>query len=143
MAKGESKRLKFSERGTNIIIQYIETALPPTENGEILTNGDLAAKGRLRRWFMDILEGQCPVIKNMDKGDWFFVRRHYVYGKTWKEISEETYIPVTTLRYRKTRFFKAIIESMPHVQGIEILRIHRRHESDDNREARWDDGKGE
>ena len=140
MAKGKSERMKFGKQGTDVIIRYIEQSLRPIENGEVLVNGDIATKGRIRRWFMDILEGQIPVIlyDKMNRTDYWFVKMHYVWGQSWAQIHRNTMIPESTLRYRRERFFKAVVEVMPIPQGVEILKIHRRHEADSHRQARWE-----
>lgn len=132
--------MKFGKAGTGVIVRYIEQSLSPIENGEVLVNGDIATKGRIRRWFMDILEGQIPVVlyDTMNRNDFWFVKMHYVWKMSWAQIHRNTMIPESTLRYRRDRFFRAVVEAMPIPQGVEILKIHKRHEEDIQRQARWE-----
>ena len=132
--------MKFGKTGTDVIVRYIEQSLKPVEEGEVLVNGDIAVKGRIRQWFIDILEGHIPIIllNKIDRADYWIVKLHYVYGDSWAEIHRKSMIPKSTLRYRRDRFFRAVVEAMPMSQGVEILKIHRRHEADTHRQARWE-----
>ena len=133
--------MNFCIEDTRIITRYIKQALAPTTAAEILSNGDIAHKGRIRRWFMDILEGQCPVMANINQeGDWDFVKMRYQMGMSWGDISQDTMTPLSTVRYRCNRFFTNIVNNMPAAQGKEILRINARHEAEKQPSARWESG---
>jgi hypothetical protein len=115
--------MSITQEGKDAIVQFIKDSLKPINGGEVLANKGISSKtGHLRKWFIDILEGNVPLM-TIDKRYTIIIKWHYTNGVSWRAISNITQIPQATLRSNSNHILERIVDSMQEAQQYGILRI--------------------
>lgn len=117
--------MNCNDEDKQAIVQFIKDSLKPISSGEaIASKGITSKRGYLRKWFVDILEGNVPLI-TIDCRYSTIIKWHYTQGVSWRAISVITQTPTTTLRANCDLILSIVVDHMMRAQQLSILKIIR------------------